>query len=187
MTNMTIPTPCKPGNTNIFTCNPDIPGTYVVTVTVTDTVNNTATATGTLVVNSQPPVTKYKCSGTPNYQCIEDPNGQYKTLAECQAVCKQPPPSTEKIVVTNPTTGLIYRIGEPRVVRWTHTQNTGSNVKIELLKTGNLVKTIASNTPNDDAFAWTVPNVNSGTDYQIKVTSTSNNQYFGISGKFTIN
>ena len=36
-------------------------------------------------------VTKYKCSGSPNYQCVADPNGQYNSLAECQAACKPTP------------------------------------------------------------------------------------------------
>jgi hypothetical protein len=35
-------------------------------------------------------VTKYSCSGSPNYQCIEDVNGQYNSLAECQAACQAP-------------------------------------------------------------------------------------------------
>ena len=39
-------------------------------------------------------VTKYRCTGTPNYQCVEDPNGPYNSLAECQTACK---PTTQKI------------------------------------------------------------------------------------------
>lgn len=35
-----------------------------------------------------PPGTKWKCSGAPNYQCVQDPNGNYLTQAACQAACK---------------------------------------------------------------------------------------------------
>jgi hypothetical protein len=90
------------------------------------------------------------------------------------------------ITVTNPTLGIIYLVGESRVVRWTHTATTGPNVKIELLKAGVIAKTISSSTPNDDAFAWTIPTVSTGNDYQVRVTSTTNVQYTGISGNFTI-
>lgn len=40
----------------------------------------------------------YKCSGAPNYQCTEDPAGQYTSLAACQAACTSnpPPPPTQK-------------------------------------------------------------------------------------------
>jgi len=94
--------------------------------------------------------------------------------------------AVESIVVTNPATGAVYRVGEPRVVRWTHTLGTGAHVKIELLRAGVVVKTITSSTPNDNAFAWTVPSVKKSSDYQIRVKSTTNSKYFGTSGKFTI-
>lgn len=90
------------------------------------------------------------------------------------------------ITVTTPSTGLIYTIGEPRVVRWTYTASTGPNVKIELLKANVLIKTISSNTPNDGAFAWNVPSVISGSDYQIRVTDLFDSKNVGVSGKFTI-
>lgn len=37
------------------------------------------------------PAKKYKCSGTPNYQCVEDVNGPYNSIEECQINCKTPP------------------------------------------------------------------------------------------------
>jgi hypothetical protein len=45
-----------------------------------------------------PPQKKYRCTGTPNYQCVEDPNGPYNSLAECQTVCK-PAPQTKMFKV----------------------------------------------------------------------------------------
>jgi len=35
-----------------------------------------------------PPGTKWKCSGSPNYQCVQDAAGTYSTQAACQAACK---------------------------------------------------------------------------------------------------
>lgn len=35
------------------------------------------------------PAPKYKCSGPPNYECIQDINGLYNSLIECQAACCQ--------------------------------------------------------------------------------------------------
>lgn len=34
------------------------------------------------------PTTKYRCTGSPNYQCVTDPNGPYNSLAACQTACK---------------------------------------------------------------------------------------------------
>ncbi len=39
-----------------------------------------------------PSLPRYRCTGTPNYQCVEDPNGPYGSLAECQSACKALPP-----------------------------------------------------------------------------------------------
>lgn len=97
------------------------------------------------------------------------------------------PPPTEKIVVTNPTAGLTWKIGTGHVIRWTHAVDSGSLVKIELLKTNKVINTLSNSTANDNQFAWTVPNIVAGTDYQIKITSLSNGSIFGISGNFTIN
>lgn len=35
-----------------------------------------------------PPQNKYRCTGSPNYQCVTDPNGPYNSLAACQTACK---------------------------------------------------------------------------------------------------
>lgn len=37
-----------------------------------------------------PPQKKYKCTGSPDFQCLEDPNGPYNSLAECQTACQAP-------------------------------------------------------------------------------------------------
>lgn len=53
------------------------------------------------VPNPPPPPTKYSCTGSPDYQCIEDANGPYSSIKECQQECKQTPPSPEPITKYN--------------------------------------------------------------------------------------
>lgn len=36
------------------------------------------------------PPKRYKCTGAPDYQCVEDPNGPYIGIDACLAVCKPP-------------------------------------------------------------------------------------------------
>ncbi len=36
------------------------------------------------------PTKKYKCTGAPDYKCVEDPNGEYDSLEKCQTACKPP-------------------------------------------------------------------------------------------------
>lgn len=42
------------------------------------------------VDQTPPPQKKYRCTGSPDFQCVEDPNGPYNSLAECQAACQGP-------------------------------------------------------------------------------------------------
>ena len=90
------------------------------------------------------------------------------------------------IVTTVPSIGLTYRKGERRIINWTSTGNIGTNVKIQLLRSGTVVKTISTGTVNDGSFSWTVPSVSRNSNYQIKITSKTNSLCSGISGKFTI-
>ncbi len=90
------------------------------------------------------------------------------------------------ITITSPSTGLIYSKGDHRAIRWTSTGNVGTNVKIQLLRSGNIIKTISNNTVNDGSFSWTVPSVLRSNDYQIKMTSMTNSLCTCVSSTFTI-
>ena len=154
---------CKDQNNNTMTC----PGlTWNTSSSSIATVNSSGLVTGI-------------ATGMANITAIA---GSVTSNSSTVTVSTAP----NAIAVTNPTLGLVYNVGESRVVRWTHTSATGPNVKIELLKTGVLVNTISSNTPNDNAFAYTVPNVTTGNDYQVRVTDLSNASNTGISPTFTI-
>jgi hypothetical protein len=44
------------------------------------------------IIGEGPGAQKYACN---NGQCVADPNGQYATMADCQAACQGPPPGTK--------------------------------------------------------------------------------------------
>ena len=67
--------------------------------------------------------------------------------------------------------------------------SAGTKVRIELLKAGAVVKTITNGTAIGSSGRWKVPsNQATGTDYQIRVTSTTACGYTDVSNaNFTIN
>ncbi len=95
-------------------------------------------------------------------------------------------PVIYSIKVTSPLAGVTYRAGDSRIIRWTSTDNVGTTVKVQLLRSGNVVKTISNGTANDGSFSWIVPSVQRSSSYQIKITSMTNSSCSGTSGKFTI-
>ncbi len=83
------------------------------------------------------------------------------------------------ITVTLPNGGENWRRGTTQTIRWTYTANPGSNVKIELLKGGSLNRTITSSTSigsgGNGSYNWAIPSTQTaGTDYKVRITSTSN-------------
>lgn len=87
-------------------------------------------------------------------------------------------PPTSSLIITSPDGGDIWTRGTAYDVTWSSVGRTGSYVKIELLKAGAVNRVIASSTANDGSYRWSVPQTQTiGTDYKIRVTSTSNNAY----------
>jgi hypothetical protein len=99
---------------------------------------------------------------------------------------------TQYITVTVPNGGETWTKGTTYTIRWNYAGSPGSNVKIELLKNGALNRTITSSTSigsgGSGSYNWKVPNnQTTGTDYKIRVTSTSNSNYKDTSNaNFTI-
>ena len=108
------------------------------------------------------------------------------TITSNTSIITVSPTTIASITVTNPVTGVSYRHGDSRTIKWKSIGNVGSNVKIVLLKSNTTVKTISSSTKNDGQQSWTVPHVTPGSDYRIKITSTTHSNISGLSGKFTI-
>ena len=78
------------------------------------------------------------------------------------------------ITVTAPNGGQSWVRGTVQSITWTSSGSPGANVKIELLKGGVLNRVISSNTTNDGSYSWTILSTQTlGTDYKIRITSTS--------------
>jgi parallel beta-helix repeat protein len=99
-------------------------------------------------------------------------------------------PSVPTITVTVPNGGESWARGTSHTITWTSSGLVGSSVKIELLKANSVVQTLSSSTPNDGSFAsWNISTgLVTGTDYRIRVTSSSNAAITDTSGSnFAIN
>lgn len=82
------------------------------------------------------------------------------------------------ITVTSPNGGDNWIRGTTKTITWTKTGSPGAYVKIELLKGGVVNRVISSSTSNDGSYSWYVPVTQTlGTDYKIRITSTSNSAY----------
>ena len=96
------------------------------------------------------------------------------------------------ITVTSPNGGESWAVGTPHAITWTYTGYPGSSVRIELLKGGAVVRTIANSTSvgagGNGSFNWTVPlSQTPGSDYRIRVRSFSNGSFTDTSNaNFTI-
>ncbi len=116
--------------------------------------------------------------------------GAYTSSGAFQTLVETGPASsvTSSITVTAPTTGASWARGSSHAIMWSSTGSPGANVKIQLLKSGVVLKTIAASVPTSaGTFTWKVPSTLSpATNYQIRITSTTNSKVFGLSGKFSI-
>lgn len=79
------------------------------------------------------------------------------------------------ISVISPNGGEIWDKGTTHNINWKKEENVGPYVKIQLYKGGILSNNISSYTPNNGSYNWTIPlSLESGNDYKIRITSTSN-------------
>jgi len=86
------------------------------------------------------------------------------------------------ITVTAPNGGENWIRNSTYTITWSYSGNPGSNIRIELLKAGVLNRTISNNRSRGSngvgSYNWKVPsNQITGTDFTIRITSTSNNSY----------
>jgi hypothetical protein len=86
------------------------------------------------------------------------------------------PPGLAKasITVTVPNGGESWKRGTTHTITWKKVGSTGSSVKIELLK-GTVATLIKKGVPNSGSFKWAIkPTQAAGTNYKIRITSTTN-------------
>ena len=97
-----------------------------------------------------------------------------------------------KISLVSPNGGGTLTVGSTQTIRWSYGGNPGSFVKIELLKGGLVNRTVKSFTSigsgGNGSCNWTIPSTQAtGSDYKIRITSTSNGSYTDTSDTdFTI-
>jgi len=91
------------------------------------------------------------------------------------------------ITVTEPTSSSVWTRGYSADITWT-SSGTISDVKIDLYKGGTFNQTIISSTTNDGSYTWTEvdTSLTDGTDYKIRVLSTSDSSVYGESDEFQI-
>ena len=89
------------------------------------------------------------------------------------------------INVNSPNGGETWIRGTSNIVTWNSSGIPGPDVKLELLKNGSPVGTITPSTPNDGSHAWLITSTRAlGSDYKIRVTSTSNFSYKDTSDNY---
>jgi hypothetical protein len=88
---------------------------------------------------------------------------------------------------TNPVSTSVWASSSLASIQWTaDTAIFGQYVSIQLYKGQDLKETIYSSATNNGLYSWTVPaGMASGSDYRVKITSSSYTTY-GFSGYFTI-
>jgi hypothetical protein len=78
------------------------------------------------------------------------------------------------LTLTSPIGGERWRRGTVHTITWLKSGSTGSYVKIELLKDGEVDRIITYRTANDGYYRWYIPSrLTPRTDYQIRITSTA--------------
>ncbi len=83
------------------------------------------------------------------------------------------PDITPNITVISPNGGENWQAGSSQTIKWSYTGNPGSDVEIELLKSGVVDTVIIPSTPigsnGSGSHTWTIPSTQTpGTDYQQK-------------------
>jgi len=82
--------------------------------------NNIDECTTNTECSGETTVTKYTCSGIPNYTCSEDSNGTYSSLSSCQSACVSPTPTRYSCNTSNWTCFVnpnsIYTLAECQIV-----------------------------------------------------------------------
>ena len=95
--------------------------------------------------------------------------------------------SASTLKVTTPNGGESWTKGKTYTIKWKK-GNGGSRVKIELLKSGKVYKTIKKRTGNDGKFRWKIPSSEKTSKrYKIRITSITKDDVLDSSNKvFTI-
>jgi hypothetical protein len=122
------------------------------------------------------------------------PENQTLTISENQTATAAGiyVPVPISITVTTPNGGENWAPGTTHTISWTYVGTPGHYVRIQLFKSGVLYRNIVSSrsigTGGSGSYPWAIPSTQpGGSDYQVKVTSTTNSAYTDASNaNFTI-
>ncbi|MFX1311478.1 MAG: Ser-Thr-rich GPI-anchored membrane family protein [Promethearchaeota archaeon] len=91
----------------------------------------------------------------------------------------------DSITVLSPDSLSSWETGTSEEITWNSTGSI-SDVKIELYKDGVFELEIVASTTNDGSYTWTIPALEDGIDYQIKISDMSNPDIYDFSEDFEI-
>ena len=125
------------------------------------------------IPSTQQPGNLYQVKVTSTTAAYSDASDSYFTITA---------PVLPSITVAAPNGGESWKVNTTHQITWNYTGSPGTYVKIDLMKGASVVKTISSKasigTGGSGSYSWTVPRTQTaGTDYRVKITSTSNNSY----------
>ena len=138
------------------------------------------------VAGTSASVTGLSPSGTYYYRVrAVNAGGTSSSSNTITAVTSAPPLMT----ITSPDGTASWKAGSKQTISWTYNGTPGSKVRIELLKAGSVTKITSSTSSGkggNGSYTWTLPSTLRGTDYQVRVTSTTNSSYTATSSNFTV-
>jgi len=137
-----------------------------------------------VIASTQPVGNDYqvKVTSTTNSAYTDTSNANFTITA----------PPGPSITVATPNGGENWAPGTTQTISWTYVGTPGNYVRIQLFKSGVLYRNIVSSrsigTGGSGSYPWAIPSTQpGGSDYQVKVTSTTNSAYTDASNaNFTI-
>ncbi|MFH1197550.1 MAG: Ser-Thr-rich GPI-anchored membrane family protein [bacterium] len=89
------------------------------------------------------------------------------------------------INITSPSASTLWEMETTQLISWD--DNIAESVKIDLFKEGIYNSSIVDSTASDGSFSYNIPsNLSPGTDYQVRIISTTNPQAEDFSENFSV-
>ena len=97
----------------------------------------------------------------------------------------QIPDEASEIIVTSPTHGSIWKLGDTIKIKWL--ANSINSLDLELYRKSEFQIIISENVENSGGYSWKIPdNINLSNHYLIKIINHNNPDTYQFSGRFGI-